>query len=688
MSANAHKGLLDSYDGVFLEATPNIVDVLRDSASSDDDELAYVIDMATRQGLLSLRTIDSFFAIVPNLAERPIVLDAAIDSVIRFRQSSGEDRDEIIADLQRERPELGHAIATAAVFSAALGITIGPTRHEPQNRALPEDVGPETADGPRRYCLQRRLGAGSQGSVYLAIDRTLSEEAHPAYVAIKFLHNTSVSKADTKSLTAEAIRARRVAHPNVARAVDRGIADDGAPFVVFEYVEGKQLDPIAMSHRSVQEKVRLIRDIASGVQAVHSAGLLHCDLKPSNVIIDLSGNPKVTDFGLARWADAQRTSQSAQGGTLGFASPEQITSASPLGVSADVYALGGLLLHSLTGQVPNGATPEEARANLLASSRSGAVNPSVLELVRNPLLRAICRCALDRVPGNRPTSADKFVDLLERWLRNEPLPGIAEPKSSTVARCARRHGVVLCACVLACGAVAFGSWRTAVSRATARAATLRSEFAESELAKNQQHAQQTRSLIKSAFQALESMKKSRSDDEYLKEVAILESLFGSVFLQPQDGGFVPIDTSRRIQIAASRSHDFRGEDGSHTVASVQWMFLHGFWLLASGESERSLGPLLDAMTSWTTVAPNDKSMLTSMQQAWACAVVLSMDVAQPATQTPEFARAVEILGSKDVVASQSAGATLSRLTSAATDKINSLKGPKVTSASELQTRQR
>lgn len=640
MKSRVPKGLLDSFDGVFLESTANIADVLRDSATTDDDELAYVIDMATRQGLLGLRTIDSFCAIIPGLVDRPVVLDAAVDSIIRFRQAAGEDRDAIIANLQRERPELGPAIVTAAVFSAALGITIASTKPSGINRTLPEDIGSPAADGVRRYCLQRRIGTGSQGSVYLAVDRSLSDDGHPAYVAVKFLHQNNVSKADSKSLTAEAIRARRVDHPNVARAVDRGVTDDGAPFVVFEYVEGKQLDPTAISHMRLRDKVRLVRDIAAGVQAVHSAGLLHCDLKPSNVIVCLSGEVKVTDFGLARWSDSQRQNQVGHGGTLGFASPEQFTSVSPLGVSADVYALGGLLLYCLTELVPNGATPEEARANLLASSRSGAVNPSAIACIQDPLLRGICQVATDRSPSKRPTSADKFVDLLDRYLENEAIPGIVEPTSSRARRLVRAHGAVIAAGVIACAAVGIGVWKSASSHAAAREATLRSQAAQSELELSEKKDAQLRASIRNSMQTLSAMKNTRSDDVYLREIAVFEALVGSLCVQFDDQGFIPIDSSRRIQIAADRSRQTRNGDGSHSVASVQWTFLQGAWLLISGKSEQALEPLREALASWPSVAPNDQSLLIPIQQAWACAVVLS---SKESRGSAEFDEAVKIL---------------------------------------------
>ncbi len=108
-------------------------------------------------------------------------------------------------------------------------------------RALPCDFGPATKDGRPRYELRELLGEGALGQVYLAVDRHLSEQDHPAFVSIKLLRGQERSVLERQQLVDEATKARRINHPNVARVLDRGVSARDEDFLLYEYVEGGDL---------------------------------------------------------------------------------------------------------------------------------------------------------------------------------------------------------------------------------------------------------------------------------------------------------------------------------------------------------------------------------------------------------------------------------------------------------------
>ncbi|HEX2838697.1 MAG TPA: serine/threonine-protein kinase, partial [Phycisphaerales bacterium] len=438
-------GMHDSSGVWSASGSRSLADLLQSSASKDDDELAYVIDVAARRGLLALDSLEEFFRLVPRLAERPVVLDAAIDAVIQVRERAGESRSKLIADLQVSYPEHKEAIQVAAALSSVVvGSSRGGASGMGASRSLPEDLGPVTPDGLPRYSLREALGSGSQGQVYLAVDRLMSRDGAPSYVAVKFLRGHVILQADQRTAAEEAIKARRISHPSVARVIDRGVSLRGESYVVFEHVDGGNAEHHIRRHGPLTERdaARLVVAVARGIQAIHAAGLFHCDLKPSNVLLTRSGEPRITDFGLARWVSDRgvATPGDEQGnGAIGFAAPEQFEGTQPLTAACDVYALGGLVLYLATGAVPNGESPTEARRNVFTGSSGGPINSAAVGRLRDPVLRSICARALHRDPRERHSSAEAFANDIERWLRHEAIDWIPQPASQRIARWLRRE---------------------------------------------------------------------------------------------------------------------------------------------------------------------------------------------------------------------------------------------------------
>ena len=258
--------------------------------SGDDDALAELIeaDGRARIALKLSVTLSRYLAAVVDLDTRPVPLDAAIDVALRFMSMAPRPSKQAVEKLIAEHPVLEAPIREAAALAEAVWSTTGlRSRVRGPSRRLPCEFGPRLPNGASRYQLRALLGSGGSGDVYLAVDRQLSEQGHEALVAIKVLSGDRGPWARQR-LIDEATKARRVTHANVVRVLDRGVSDDDEDFVVYEYVAGGDLaDWLGEEsrHLSASKAAELLSRIARGVQAAHAAGLVHCGLKPGNVLM-------------------------------------------------------------------------------------------------------------------------------------------------------------------------------------------------------------------------------------------------------------------------------------------------------------------------------------------------------------------------------------------------------------------
>lgn len=195
-----------------------------------------------------------------------------------------------------------------------------------------------------RYALGERIGRGGMGEVWRAHDRTLQRD-----VAVKLLHDHLADDADARErFAAEATRSARLTHPRVVRILDAGEDGDDA-FLVMELIDGASLDEVIGAPLGSDVVRQLGIDLAEALAAAHAAGIVHRDVKPSNVLLAADG-ARLSDFGVARAVD--ETSRTAPGqllGTAAYLSPEQAQGgdASP---ASDVYALGCVLYEAATGR--------------------------------------------------------------------------------------------------------------------------------------------------------------------------------------------------------------------------------------------------------------------------------------------------------------------------------------------------
>src|SRR5882724_10798984 len=209
-----------------------------------------------------------------------------------------------------------------------------------------------------RYRMQRLLGSGGMGTVYLA---ERADEQFQQTVALKVVARGILHPGTAGRFRSERQILARLNHPNIARLLDDGHTEDGAPYLVMEYVEGLRIDEYCAEHDlSTSARLRLMQQVCAAVQYAQQNLTVHRDLKPSNILVSREGVPKLLDFGVAKLLDPQNgdpelTRFRDRALTPEYASPEQLRGQA-IGTASDVYSLGRLLYEVLTGVRPYGDT--------------------------------------------------------------------------------------------------------------------------------------------------------------------------------------------------------------------------------------------------------------------------------------------------------------------------------------------
>src|ERR671922_2358962 len=250
-----------------------------------------------------------------------------------------------------------------------------------------------------RYEIEELVGTGGMSSVYRARDTVLGR-----HVALKVLHeHFSTDEEYVERFRREARAIARLNHPNIVTVIDRG-EFEGRQFIVFEHVPGENLKEVVTREGPLPVPVALglTHQIARGLAYAHEHGVVHRDVKPQNVLLDESGRPKVTDFGIARSLDPgeELTEAGTLLGTSDYISPEQ-ASGQPVDTSSDQYLLGVLLYELLTGSVPFPGETFMAVAmrhlrDPVPSAR--ALRPDIPERVDAIVARALAKRPGDRFP--------------------------------------------------------------------------------------------------------------------------------------------------------------------------------------------------------------------------------------------------------------------------------------------------
>jgi hypothetical protein len=287
--------------------------------------------------------------------------------------------------------------------------TLPPT--DPDATRAPDTGGAAGADLPPvfgRYRVQRKLGQGGMGAVFLAHDTQLDR---PVALKVPFL---SVGETALARFFREAKAAAALRHPNICPIYDLGQID-GTPYLSLAFIRGEPLARQVGPGRPLppHRAAAVVRTVALALHEAHRQGVIHRDLKPANIMIDEGGAPVVMDFGLARREDALATQLTQQGQALGtpaYMSPEQFAGDLKLiGPPTDVYSLGVVLFELLTGTLP-------FTGDLVALASQVAFDsppvPSALRPEIDPRLGAVALKALAKQPADRFTSMQEFADAL------------------------------------------------------------------------------------------------------------------------------------------------------------------------------------------------------------------------------------------------------------------------------------
>ena len=321
------------------------------------------------------------------------------------------------------------------------------------------------------FDVKREIATGGMGTVYEAEDTKLRRT-----VALKMIRSFSFSTAEEKArFAAEAGAAAALDHPNIVPIYEIG-EFGGQPFFTMKLIEGgtlaTRLRDGAMPER---EAVKMMVAVSRAVAHAHSRGVLHLDLKPGNILLESTGEPWLTDFGLAKLADHESglTVTNAQLGTPHYMSPEQAAGrVREISTASDVWALGVMLFQMLSGNLP---FVGESNGEILRKVMDGSVGSvgSVRSVRSDPDLATVVARCLEKEPARRLPGAAFLADELERWLRGEPIRSRRVTTRERVWKWMRRHpmrvaGVAALVLSLLAGTiVSTVQWRKAVKHADA-----------------------------------------------------------------------------------------------------------------------------------------------------------------------------------------------------------------------------
>src|ERR1700683_5306104 len=377
------------------------------------------------------------------------------------------EREAWLADLERNDPK------SAAVLRDMFAAQVSPSGAFLEDQVIfPHKLtSPLEADsaligkqfGP--YRVLSLLGYGGMGSVWLAerVDGLFTRQ-----VALKLVHPALKSRVMTERFTREREILASLNHPNIARLLDAGFAEDGQPYLALDYVAGTPLTTYCDDRRlSIRERLELFRQVLNAVQYAHAHLVIHRDLKPANLLVTEEGQVQLLDFGIAKLLTegaAKETELTQLGGramTPDYAAPEQIAGA-PITTAADVYALGVMLYELLTGERPyklkresRGALEEAilqsdpgAPSRTALSEAAAAARATTAKKLSSTIrgdLETIVFKALKKSPTERYATANAFGEDIARFLRGDVV--LAQPDSVAyrALKFARRHWVGIAA---------------------------------------------------------------------------------------------------------------------------------------------------------------------------------------------------------------------------------------------------
>jgi len=345
------------------------------------------------------------------------------------------------------RREVEALVAFDAPYHATLDRSVGQVAQQALARLEPKLL----RCGP--YRLGDLLGQGGMGSVYSAerVDGEVQQR-----VAVKLLRPGADDPALRRRFLAERQILASLSHPHIARLLDAGHREDGQPYLVVEYVEGKTIDAYT-DGLALQHKIRLFLKVCAAVSYLHRNLVVHRDLKPANILVNEDGEPKLLDFGIAKILDLT-TDSTVTGSRLltpDYASPEQVTGG-PITTATDIYLLGAVLYKLLTGVSPHQFEGGLPGAMAWAISNGSMTPPSKLTPDLKGDLEMILLKALRREPSERYASVEQFSEDLENYLESRPIRVRRDEAWYRTRKFVRRHWLPVAAATLAMAGLSGG----------------------------------------------------------------------------------------------------------------------------------------------------------------------------------------------------------------------------------------
>jgi tetratricopeptide (TPR) repeat protein/predicted Ser/Thr protein kinase len=290
------------------------------------------------------------------------------------------------------------------------------------------------------YRILSLIGRGGMGVVYRA-ERDDGKFAQR--VAIKVVSGALSTPAFSERLEREYRILATLEHPNIARLLDAGTTEDGLPYFVMEFVEGRPIDRFSAERKlSVRERLRLLLPVCDAVQFAHQNLIVHRDLKPDNILVSEQGIPKLLDFGIAKVLSEVPAGNEAtlMAMTPDYASPEQVRGG-PIGTATDVYSLGSVLYKMLTGVSPHqlqGKSPAES-VRLICEEEPRKPSAWNRELGRDE--DNLLQMAMHKEMQRRYRSVEQFAADIGRYLNNEPVAARPASAGYRMQKYVRRHRI-------------------------------------------------------------------------------------------------------------------------------------------------------------------------------------------------------------------------------------------------------
>ena len=327
------------------------------------------------------------------------------------------------------------------------------------------------------YSVMREIGHGGMGAVYLAVR---ADDEYRKQVAIKVVRSTFDAAFIHQRFRHERQILADLDHSNIARLIDGGSTDEGAPYFVMEFVDGLPIDQYCdANHLSVDARLALFQRVCDGVHYAHQHLVVHRDLKANNILVTADGTPKLLDFGIAKLVDSD--GRSAENPTLTVMRVMTLESASPEQVrgemvttATDVYALGVLLHRLLTGRGPYDAdttTPHDLAREICETDarRPSEVtaDPGVARRLKGDLDTIVLK-ALQKHPARRYGSVEQFSQDVARHVRSLPVLARPDTLRYRVTKFVTRHklGALASAVIVASliGGIVATAWEAHIAR--------------------------------------------------------------------------------------------------------------------------------------------------------------------------------------------------------------------------------